>query len=571
MKNFNILVYVLLLNNFYQTNCKKFPGHEAKPNSVPYHSPTKTVRLGQNQENPKGIQNKIINLLNKTEYLKNKAKEEKKSIEGLINANYSVKYSKKYTMNKIPTIGIVANPDQITNEKKPELVARIASNYVYWITSGGARVIPILPWNTDIVNDELLNQVNGVIFPDELETDFFMEHSNTKFEDFLLNLYNKIKLKNMKTYLPLLAIGNGFNLIHNFTLNNKAEEIYKETLEVQDVMINSEIPVNFRSNKIKLFTYFDGRDFDSFKSLNSTFQTNSISIPLRAYLAYDKLREEFKISSYFRDLDKVPYVKSVEHKKFPIYGLQFRPEKFPWETTNKALNFMNEAITISQKILNLFISESRKNLNNFNIKNSKAAIDDSIESLLNHISKDISSSDAALSANNTINANGTTSNITAANATINAANTTTSNITAANITTSNNTDNNTNTNSSANLAINTAVSGTTLIKPPSEKAIEPFPEINLRTSLPTRSTGEENFIFYFNDALPLQIENQCQKIQNDIKIEREEKAKKEKERQELMDKYLAQQAALELERKRELAKKEKNDKLKKMLSQKSNK
>lgn len=66
------------------------------------------------------------------------------------------------------------------------------------------------------------------------------------------------------------------------------------------------------------------------------------------------------------DKNDITYVSSFESRIYPIYGIQFHPEKnvFEW-VQNKNIPHTRNAIKIAQYFLEVFLNETRKNVNKF--------------------------------------------------------------------------------------------------------------------------------------------------------------------------------------------------------------
>jgi hypothetical protein len=63
------------------------------------------------------------------------------------------------------------------------------------------------------------------------------------------------------------------------------------------------------------------------------------------------------------DSQGLEFVSSFEHKKYPIYGVQFHPEKnaFEWKKTNNNPHTAN-AILVQQYFANFFVNEGNVRL-----------------------------------------------------------------------------------------------------------------------------------------------------------------------------------------------------------------
>jgi gamma-glutamyl hydrolase len=82
------------------------------------------------------------------------------------------------------------------------------------------------------------------------------------------------------------------------------------------------------------------------------------------------LDKEWTVISVNKDWNGFEFISSIEHKKYPFFGIQFHPEKnlFEW-VRNKNISHTPNAIIASQYFANFFVNETRKSLHHF--KNSK--------------------------------------------------------------------------------------------------------------------------------------------------------------------------------------------------------
>lgn len=82
------------------------------------------------------------------------------------------------------------------------------------------------------------------------------------------------------------------------------------------------------------------------------------------------LDKEWTVISLNKDWNGFEFISSIEHKKYPFYGIQFHPEKnlFEW-VRNKNISHTTNAVLASQYFANFFVDESRKSSHHF--KNSK--------------------------------------------------------------------------------------------------------------------------------------------------------------------------------------------------------
>lgn len=78
------------------------------------------------------------------------------------------------------------------------------------------------------------------------------------------------------------------------------------------------------------------------------------------------MEEQWKILSKNQDVNGIEFVSSVEHKKYPFYGIQFHPEKVQYEwIRNQNIAHSANAVLVAQWFAKFFVDESRRNSNKF--------------------------------------------------------------------------------------------------------------------------------------------------------------------------------------------------------------
>jgi hypothetical protein len=70
---------------------------------------------------------------------------------------------------------------------------------------------------------------------------------------------------------------------------------------------------------------------------------------------------EWQVTAVNRDSQGLEFVSSFEHKRYPLYGVQFHPEKnaYEWKATNNNPHTSN-AILVLQYFANFFVDEGKR-------------------------------------------------------------------------------------------------------------------------------------------------------------------------------------------------------------------
>lgn len=124
--------------------------------------------------------------------------------------------------------------------------------------------------------------------------------------------------------------------------------------------------VNFLGyEKSKLFSNTPKHILHILKSKNVTHNLHRYSIT-EEILNKHRLLDQWRILSTNRGDDENKFISSMEHKNFPIYGIQFHPEKNIFEfKKNYGIPHSADAVKSAQFFANFFVDECRKNNNGF--------------------------------------------------------------------------------------------------------------------------------------------------------------------------------------------------------------
>ena len=71
------------------------------------------------------------------------------------------------------------------------------------------------------------------------------------------------------------------------------------------------------------------------------------------------LVEGYEVLATARDRKGLAYVATIEHKRYPFYGVQWHPEKPPFEFSDRTIPKSHDAISVSQHFANFFIEAAR--------------------------------------------------------------------------------------------------------------------------------------------------------------------------------------------------------------------
>eukprot|EP00112_Aurelia_sp_Birch-Aquarium-sp1_P013130 Seg2778.1 transcript_id=Seg2778.1/GoldUCD/mRNA.D3Y31 product="Gamma-glutamyl hydrolase" protein_id=Seg2778.1/GoldUCD/D3Y31 len=265
-------------------------------------------------------------------------------------------------VNERPIIGVLA---QTLTSKKikqqfPFTAGRsfIPASYVKWIEASGARVLPIKENLTPTKLTELLDSINGVVFPggiSSLSSSKYARNGRIVF-DYAIQANKSGKV------FPVFGICLGFQLLTTLvTGRNLLRRTYSSRVSLKVDFTNavdSSAMFADLSRKLKMLATKRPLAFNNHRwgIYKGTFKKGL-------------LKKFYKLLATSKDKKGVEFVAAIEAKDYPIYGLQWHPEKpsFEW---NPALNMDKsfDSIIFGQAMGNFFINEARKNCNKFKSK-----------------------------------------------------------------------------------------------------------------------------------------------------------------------------------------------------------
>jgi len=253
--------------------------------------------------------------------------------------------------NERPIIGILAQPsDPDLLQYGPQF---IAASYVKWVEGGGARVVPIrytLPPNE---LQELFSSINGIVLPGG-GVDF--SNQSTDYVVTLKSLYQLAISANANgDFFPVWGTCMGFQELcmlqsANFSLLTG---------------FNSEnytVPLDFTSfaPESRLYGAAPSDVYTAFATEPITMNNHQYGVSPSSFAESPALVEFFDILSTNVDRDGKEFISGVESKKYPIYAVQYHPEKplYEWNI-QEVINHSSDSVLANQFTSTFFIDQCR--------------------------------------------------------------------------------------------------------------------------------------------------------------------------------------------------------------------
>ncbi len=227
-----------------------------------------------------------------------------------------------------PVFGILTQPVKDSNE------TMIAASYVKWLEAGGARSIPIPYDASEGLVEELFGQIDGILFPG----------GGSDLPPSAVFLWKLVRMAHREgDAFPVWGTCLGFEFLLQLASQNTS------ILEGGYVSENISLPLE---QVVQHRLYRPPDLFHVVRSLNITMNNHELGLPPDVFAKSSALKKLWKVTSINHDLQGRPFVSTIEPiypSSFPVYGVQFHPEKNAFEyATYPHTNIPYEAIDHSK-------------------------------------------------------------------------------------------------------------------------------------------------------------------------------------------------------------------------------
>ncbi|KAG5870719.1 hypothetical protein JTB14_017052 [Gonioctena quinquepunctata] len=257
-----------------------------------------------------------------------------------------------------PIIGILSQEMYIVAKYLPDdkYDSFIAASYVKFLESAGARTIPVWIGQSKEYYQKVVNYTNGILFPGGgtyfNETAGYGETAKIIFE-------LAQELNDRWVHYPLWGICMGLQVL-----------VYSQTgidLRTDCTLNKVALPLEFKTGfeTSHMFSMAPKEVLNTLKTQNVTYNQHRYCLT-EGVLNTSGILQDWHILSTNSDNSHVKFISTMEHKKYPFYGVQFHPEKNIFEfKAGYGIPHSMEAVQVSQFFAIFFVNECRKNYNRF--------------------------------------------------------------------------------------------------------------------------------------------------------------------------------------------------------------
>jgi len=266
-----------------------------------------------------------------------------------------------------PVIGILSTPSDLHEHYSAEEYSYIKNSYAEFIEAAGGEAIAI-PWDLperQLIN--LLHSINGVLFTGgdatlwehDYETEDVAFSNFTRRAVFILNYV--IHLNDRGIHYPLYGICQGHEIISmGVAGSHHIIDHYRHPGQLDTVNIVG------AGKESRMFGGM-ADDISSFmREERSVFYNHRFGFNTSLLEENEALDNFFIITAKGSDDNGKEFIAAMEAKEYPIFTVQYHPERVLSEWKNKTVfNHPEEAIEAILHQANFFVNEARKNQHSF--------------------------------------------------------------------------------------------------------------------------------------------------------------------------------------------------------------
>lgn len=277
---------------------------------------------------------------------------------------HSAKYYNNLDNLRQPVVGIVTLAVTAPKLKKKGVVGMIPTSYRKWVEQTGARAV-VVPHFADMnVIRELLGQVNGLLFPGGAGDLVHDDGTPKSYIRKIGKIYREALKQNLQSggNFPLWGICLGFQSIVLAASQYKVKISRPNGLNIRKPL--EFIDENYEKSLFHDILSPDVKEYLENKNVN--YFNHHYGFKLEDFKRNKYLKRDYNvIATYERHGDK--FVAIIQHKKYPIIGTQFHPEKILFEhkrSLNVKLTFKSSLA--SQEMSRILFKPTLSSMNMFN-------------------------------------------------------------------------------------------------------------------------------------------------------------------------------------------------------------
>ncbi|CAD8105104.1 unnamed protein product [Paramecium primaurelia] len=272
-------------------------------------------------------------------------------------------------INNNVVIGIFTQPSDPDYIDYPSSqYSYLAASYVKFVEMAGARVVPI-PYEADnTILEKYFQGINGIIIPggaSELDT----PTGPSKFTKAVAYMLNRaLQMNEAGEVFPVLGICMGFQTLHYIISGYKTPFLYRVYGEngISHSLENGD-------RNFSLYKDFDDDTYQAMQTNQYLYYSHNWGVSPDLYKKYPSLDAFFRITGTNQDIKGQTFIASMQGKQYPVYGVQYHPEKniFEWKVSAPHSYL---AVKVSANHIDAFVNQARLNNHQFNAEQLNKAV-----------------------------------------------------------------------------------------------------------------------------------------------------------------------------------------------------
>lgn len=263
-------------------------------------------------------------------------------------------------LNLRPIIGILSQEPSLGMRKvlqEHNYTSYIAASYVKFYESAGARVVPILINQDTNYYRNIVDSVNGLVFPGG-SASITQRSGYGRAGRLLYDLLQEAAAQG-RTPIPLFTTCLGFEMLMYVAANDTNPLTSCQASDRADPLYPSQ-----GWNSSELVRAAPGEVLDTLTATNATSNFHKWCVTPQTFQDFG-LNEDFLLVSTSEDDNGLEYVSTVEHRRLPIYGVQWHPEKNVFEWSFDSIPHTPEAVRAANYFADFFVNKARLNNQTF--------------------------------------------------------------------------------------------------------------------------------------------------------------------------------------------------------------
>jgi len=254
----------------------------------------------------------------------------------------------------VPVVGVLSQP-RFKNATGEVAEYYIAASYIKWLESAGARSIPIPYDAPQNLVDDLFGQVQGILFPG----------GGSDVPPAAQRLWDLAQEANLREpgSMPVWGTCLGFEYLVILS-SDQGSSIMERGFDAENISLPLHFVDHLPESKSRLYPTTRIREIAATEAV--AMNNHQQGIEPSAFYADGGLTETFFISTTNMDRVGREFVSSIESldpDRFPYFGVQFHPEKNPFEYATypstdipfEHINHSPTAIEFSLSLAQLFV------------------------------------------------------------------------------------------------------------------------------------------------------------------------------------------------------------------------